>query len=223
MTQENINYKDREEATYDLLQNMPIETMKKDDWIVVSTSINGLSVASVIAKELNDAKVDILLTSKIFAPQNSECAIAIVSETKELVINEELVKAFDIDKEYIYQMAEKNLQDDILQFSSLHKPKGYKLDYNTKNILFVDEGVNTNLTLMVSIKTAIKLGAKSISVAVPLVPDAIVEDIEQVVDDFYYAKKIYHFTTIDAYYDEFEDLNFKEIKNILEKIKIKKG
>ena len=216
MTRQNINYRDREEATQELLKNMPIEAMKKDDWTVVSTSINGLIVASIIASKL-DAEIDILLTSKIYAPENSDCAIAIISETKELVINNELVKAFDIDKEYIYNMAEKNLQDDILQFSSMHKPENYKLEYNNKNILFVDEGVNTNLTLMASIKTAIKLGAKSISVAVPVVPDAVVEDIEQVVDDFYFADKIEHFTSIDVYYDEFEDLNFKEIKNILNK------
>ena len=209
-----VNYKDRLEATQKLISSMPIDAMKKDDWIVVATSTNGLLVASIIGKKLN-AQIDILLSSKIFAPQNSECAVAIVSETKELVINEELVKAFEINKEYIYNMAEKNIKDDILQFSSMHKPKDYKLEYNNKNILFVDEGVNTNLTLMVSIKTAIKLGAKSISVAIPVVPDAVVEDIEQVVDDFYYAQKIDHFTSIDAYYDEFEDLNFKDIKNIL--------
>ncbi len=66
--------------------------------------------------------------------------------------------------------------------------------------------------MMACIKTAIHLGAKSVSVATPIMPTASINTIESIADDLYYVKSLDHFINIDFYYDELEDVTYEEIK-----------
>ena len=215
MNSENIYFKNREVAAYRLLDSLPIDKMKLEDWIVVSSSYGGYAIANIIANELN-ANSDIMFTKKIYAPSNNECEIAIVTESEEVVIHEELVKAFDISLDLVYGQSrylfENELASEVQKFR-----EGKRLDnFKDKNILLIDEGLNTSLTMMACIKTAIKLGAKSISVATPIIPSASIQSIESIADDLYYVNKLNHFVSIDFYYDELNEIGLEDI------IKIKK-
>ncbi len=211
-----VYFKNREVAAYRLLDVLPIDEMKLENWIVLSSSYGGFEIAKIVADTLN-AKLDIMFSEKIVAPQNEECEIAIVTEHEEVVIHEELVKTFDISLDYIYAKSKQIYEDKLLTNVSRfrHGTKNPSLEY--KNVLIVDEGINTGLTMMACIKTAINLGAKSISVATPILPSTSVQTIESIADDLYYIKKLDHFITIDFYYDSLEELCFEDIE------KIKKG
>ena len=206
-------FKNRADAAEQLKEVLPIGMMKLEEWTVIATSFNSVSIAIDIAQEIG-AKVDFLYSSKVLAPENKECEVAIVTEIEEIVIHEELIKAFNIDLKYVYARAKKNYDKDIKPFLEKFK-NNKKLDnLEGKNVLLVDEGLNTGLTMMACIKTAITLGAKSVSVAVPVIPDLTVNDIESIADDLYFVYHPSHFIDIDFYYNEFEDLNFNEIKKI---------
>ncbi len=66
--------------------------------------------------------------------------------------------------------------------------------------MLIDEGLNTSLTMMACIKTAINLGAKSVSVGIPILPTSSISTIDAIADDLYYVKNLDHFITIDFYY-----------------------
>lgn len=213
MTPDPIFFKNREVAAYRLLDILPIDNMKLEDWTVLSTSCNGYPIASIIAKELN-AKLDMMFSKKIFASSNNDCEIAIVTEAEEVLIHEELVKAFDISLDLIYGQS-KFLYENELSYEVSKFRNGDKLtNLNGKNILLIDEGLNTGLTMMACIKSAIKLGAKSISVATPVIPTASIPTIESIADDLYYIKKLDHFISINFYYDTLEEIKFKDIETI---------
>lgn len=206
-------FKNRDDAAEQLKAVLPIGMMKIEEWNVIATSPNSVQMAINIANEIG-AKVDYLHTSKVLAPENKECEVAIVTETEEIVIHEELIKAFNIDIKYIYVKAKENYDLEVKPFLKEYK-NNQKLDnLNGKNVLLVDEGLNTGLTMMACIKTAISLGAKSVSVAVPVIPDITVNDIESIADDLYFVYHPAHFITICFYYDEFEDLLIDEVKKI---------
>lgn len=211
-----IYFKDRTDSAEQLIDALPIDKMKLEDWIVVGVSYGGYLIAKVIAQKLN-AQYKIMFTEKIFAPNNDECEIAIVTESEEVVIHEELVKSFDISLDFIFSRS-KYIYDDLV-LKKLNKFRaGYKIqDLQNKNILLVDEGLNTGLTMMACIKTAINMGAKSVSVATPIIPDASINIIESIADDLYYVKKLEHFIAIDYYYESLEEITFEEIKNIKDK------
>ncbi|MCP4969556.1 MAG: ABC transporter [Arcobacter sp.] len=217
MTPDKIYFKNRDVASYRLIDILPINEMKLEDWIVISSSYGGFPVAKIIANEL-DAKLDIMFSRKIFSPNNEECEVAIVTETEEVVIHEELVKAFDISLDYIFTKS-KQIYENELSLCVNNFRKGKKLDQlENKNVLLIDEGLNTSLTMMACIKTAINLGAKSVSVAIPILPTVSINTIESIADDLYYVKSLDHFISIDFYYDKLEEITYEEIKKIKEKL-----
>jgi putative phosphoribosyl transferase len=154
-----------------------------------------------------------MFSKKIYAPSNHECEIAIVTESEDVLIHEELVKAFDISLDLIYGQS-KYLFDNELSYEVEKFKNGKKLDLKDKNILLIDEGLNTGFTMMACIKTAINLGAKSISVATPIIPKASIQIIESIADDLYYVKKLDHFIAINFYYDTLNEITYKEIETI---------
>lgn len=209
----NIYFKNREVAAYRLLDILPIDIMKLENWTVVASSYGGYEIAKIIADAL-DANVDIMFCDKIVAPANDECELAIVSEHEEVVIHEELVKSFNVDLDYIYSQSKKVYEDSILDKVDKFR-SGKKIDnLESANVLIVDEGINTGLTMMSCIKTAIKLKAKSIAVATPILPSVSVQTIESIADDLYYVKKLDHFVAINFYYDKLEDIKFEDIEKI---------
>lgn len=208
-----IYFKNREVAAYRLIDVLPIEKMKLEEWIVISSSYGGYVIAKIISETLN-AKLDILFTEKILAPQNSDCEIAIVTEHEEVVIHEELAKSFGIDLDYIYSQSKQVYETSLLRKVNRFRHGEKIKDLENKNVLIVDEGINTGLCMMASIKTAINLKAKSVSVATPVLPTASIKNIESIADDLFFIKKLDHFISIDFYYDELEDLEFEDIEKI---------
>lgn len=208
-----IYFIDRYDAALKLIEVLPVEQMKKEDWIIVSSSFGGYTIAKIIANELN-AQFKMLLTEKVLAPNNDECEIAIVSESEEVVIHEELAKSFDLSLDFIYSKS-KYVYDRILTHKLTKFRSGERIkNIKDKNILLVDEGLNTGLTMMACIKTAINLGAKSVSVAIPILPNASIPTIEAIADDLYFVKSLDHFISIDYYYNKLEEISFEDILNM---------
>jgi len=211
-----IYFENRVDAANQLIDVLPIEQMKLEDWIVVAASYGGYPIAKIVSRSL-DAQFKIMFSSKIVAPNNDECEIAIVTESEEVVIHEELVKSFDISLDFIFSKSKYVYEN--LMTNCLNKFRGGERiqDLKDKNVLLVDEGLNTGLTMMACIKTAINLGAKSVSVATPVIPKASIQTIESIADDLYFVEKIGHFTAINNYYGVLETLAFEDIKKIKDK------
>ena len=200
MNPDKIYFKNREVAAYRLLDVLPIDSMKLEDWTVISSSYGGFEIAKIIAKALN-SKYDMMFSGKIYAPNNEDCEIAVVTEHEEVLIHEELIKAFDISLDYVYSKSKQVYDESIVKTVNKFR-HGEKIQkFENKNVLIVDEGINTGLTMMACIKTAINLKAKSISVATPILPTASIPTIESIADDLYFIKKLDHFVEIDFYYD----------------------
>ena len=213
MNPDKVFFKNREVAAYRLLDVLPIDSMKLEDWTVIASSYGGFEIAKIIARALN-GKFDIMFSEKIYAPNNEDCEIAVVTEHEEVLIHEELVKSFDISLDYVYSKS-KQIFDDTLTQKVKRFRHGEKIKrLEGKNVLIVDEGINTGLTMMACIKTAINLKAKSISVATPVLPTASIPTIDSIADDLYFVKKIDHFVSINFYYDSLEDVSFEDIEII---------
>lgn len=213
MNPDRIYFKNREVAAYRLLDVLPIDSMRLEDWTVISSSYGGFEIAKIVANALN-SKYDMMFSEKIFAPNNEECEIAVVTEHEEVLIHEELIKAFNISLDYVYSKSKQVYEESIIKTVNRFR-HGEKIQkFENKNVLIVDEGINTGLTMMACIKTAINLKAKSISVATPILPTASIPTIESIADDLYFVKKLDHFIAINFYYDSLDDVSFEDIEKI---------
>lgn len=210
---DHIIFKDRKEATNELLKVLPLESMKQDDWIVLSISKNAVPMAIDIAKELN-GEFDFMLTEKILAPENDECEIAIVTETNQIIIHEELMKLFSLDLKEIYKEGNLKYNDIIKRYKAKYRNSLDIIPLENKNVLLIDEGLNTGLTMMSCIKSSIVEKVKSVCVAIPVLPSVTIDDINLIADDLYYVQAPEHFVSIEFYYEKLEEFTLEDIKRL---------
>ena len=107
-----IVFKNRKEAAKLLLDQLPLHNMRNQNWSLIALSPGGFEVAHEVAKKMK-LDVDFLFNEAIFAPGNKECEIARVSETEEIVIDNRLLNAFDIELNYIYSEAKIKYEEKI--------------------------------------------------------------------------------------------------------------
>ena len=213
MIVKNKIFKNRKDAFHKLCEVLPIEQMKDEKWVVLAISSGGVPIALDLAEKLQ-GEFDYFLSKKIFTPKNKECEIAIITETEEIVIHEELLKSFNLNLEEIYEESKIYYQKDIQMYKAKYRNNLDILNLEDRNVLLVDEGLNTGLTMMACIKSVINEKAKSIFVAVPILPEVTIHDIETIADDIYYLEAPKHFVSIDFYYEELEDLELEDMEKL---------
>lgn len=194
-------FKNREDAMLKLFELIPLKNMTKGNFIVIAISVGGVPIARALARKLL-VPFEFLFTEPITAPNNPECQIGMVSETEEIVINDRLVDSFNIKLDYIYGEAHRKYEEKIIKYMYKYRKGGVAVDIADKEVILVDEGVDTGLTLMTSVKTAIKKNAKSVTIAVPVIPYDVWLTFEEIVDKTYTVITPKDFVDVPYYYEE---------------------
>ena len=207
-------FEDRKDASEQLITELSSSVLFLENVMVLGVSEGGTYFAYALAKKLN-APLDILLTEHIYSYINPELAIAMVGETEEIVIHKALADAFDIPKDYIYNEAYNKYSNEILHYIKKYR-QGEKLEsLEGKYVILTDECVETGLTMMAAVKTAISLGAKNIFIAVPVLDNVVYENLVTICDNIFCPHKIDDYISIEYYYKELESFSFNEIKEIM--------
>ncbi|CAA6819841.1 MAG: Unknown protein [uncultured Sulfurovum sp.] len=214
-------FKDRKEAVNKLITELPRHLFSSNNTIILGISEGGVYFANELAKELNVA-MNILLTEPIYSLINPELSIAIVGETEEVVIHQALVDAFDISKDYIYNEARSKYSNEILGYMRKYRNGEGLENLNDKYVILADECVETGLTMMAAVKTAISLGAKNIFIAVPVLDNVVYENMVKICDNIFCPHNIDDYISMEYYYEEIEPFSFEEIEKIMNKNKIGK-
>ena len=209
-------FEDRKEASVKLIGELPSNILFLDNVIVLGISEGGVYFANELAKKLN-VPMDILLTEPIFSYINPELIIAMVGETEEIVIHQALTDAFDISKDYIYNEAYTKYSNEILKYIKKYRQGERLKSLDGKYVILTDECVETGLTMMLAVKTAISLGAKNIFIAVPILDNVVYENLVTICDNIFCPHKIKDYISIEYYYKELEPFSFYEIKEIMNK------
>lgn len=211
-----VKFKDRDEALGRLIDLMPSQMLKKPDSILIAISDGGLYIAFEIAKRFN-LNLNFLFTEPIYAPKNSECEVAIVSESMDIEMNESLIDSFGISYDFIYGEAKRRYDEKIL-------PKIYKFrkgeiisSLNKKNVFLIDDGIDTGLTMSVAIKTCAKKLANTITIITPVVCNEVANILEAQSDGLYCVYRPEHFVGTKNYYENLPDLENAEMLELLDK------
>jgi len=193
-------FKNRHEAVEKLLQL--IDRYALSDMVILSISENGSFYAREIALRGGMLEGDFLFIEKIKSPENKETSFGAISETRDYVLIEELIESFEITDDYIFSEAERIYEEKILQ--NIYKFRGGEsiISLQDRNVLLVDEGANTGLTLLCAIKSCIAKKAASINVAVPVIAKECAKVVEKLVDNTYFVYEIEDFVDTDFYFKE---------------------
>lgn len=205
---------DRQDALSKLLDIIPSKYLLKNNTILIAVSEGGLVLANEIYKRMN-IPLDFLFTEPILAPKNPDCEVAIVSESMDISINETLVDAFDISYDFIYGEAQRKYEEKILPNIYKFRKGEVISSLNNKNILIVDDGIETGLTMSVAIKTCIKKGSGSVMIATPVVSDDVADILEEDADIVYSVYRPKHFVNTRYYYKDLASVDSSLVVDIL--------
>ncbi len=218
--QENLDsnayiYENRAQAVEDLLSLLPKDIMQKEQWVLLALSRGSVEMAEEIAERYS-LLFDIFIVKPILAPNNADCQIAMVSETKEIVIHEALVDSFGISEDYIYAEAKRRYNDDILD--NIHKfRQGLPLsNLKDKTVLLIDEGCETGLSTMCALKSVLNLHTKKVLLATPVIAEDLFHHLDLKVDKIYANHRIHNFIEVEYYYKNLERIPGKQIRKKLE-------
>jgi len=208
-------FEDRKDAARQLIETLPLELLRENETVVIGVSEGGVYFADKIAKSLG-AQMDILLTEPVLAPNNPEVAIAMVSETEEVVLHKVLVDAFDINEDFVYNEAQRKYDEEVLGYVYKYRKGKDILSLKGKYVILTDECIETGLTMMVALKSVIAREAKNIYIATPVLDKAVYENLIAVCDGVFCPHKIQDYISIEYYYKNFRHLDFDEILRIVE-------
>jgi len=199
-----VKFKDKNEALEKLYSLLDFEKID-DETIILAISEDGVFYAREIAKKVGFVEADFLFSEPIVSPQNKECILGCVSETKDIVLINELIEAFNISKDYVYSEAKRLFDEKIISYIYEYRYGDSIVDLKDKNVILVDEGANTGLTLEVCIKSCINQGAREVDVAIPIVPASLAKEIKKLSDHCYFVYEIENFVETNFYFDDRKD------------------
>ncbi len=209
-----VLFQNREDAALQLIDELPLSISSLENVIVLGISEGGVYFAQQLSKKL-DVPMDILLTERIYSHINPKLTIAIVGETEEIVIHRALTDAFKIPKDYIYNEAYRKYSNEISGYMQKYRNGEGLVNLENRYVILTDECVETGLTMMAAVKTAISLGAKNIFIAVPVLDNVVYENLVTVCDNIFCPHKIDDYISIEYYYKEIDSFSFEEIEAIM--------
>ena len=216
----NTYFEDREDASKQLIETLPIELFSKNETVVIGVSEGGVYFADQISKAIN-VQMDILLTEPVLAPNNPELFIAMVSETEEVVMHKALIDAFEINEDYVYGEAHRKYEEEVLSYVYKYRKGKDLISLKGKYVVLADECIETGLTMMVALKSAIARGAKNIFIATPILDKGVYQNLLTVCDGVFCPHKIQDYISIEYYYKDFQRLNFEEISSMVNNQQVK--
>jgi putative phosphoribosyl transferase len=195
-----------------------MQKLKEESWHIIGVSPGGLDLGSRIRGKLKNS-LDFLFSEAIMSPNNHECEIARVSEHQEIVVNEQLVSAFEIQYDYIYGEARRKYEEEILSCVYQYRKGRHFESMENKVVMLVDEGSETGSKFITALKTILKMKPKAIYIAAPVLPTDVLDLLESFVDEAYCLYDIDDYVETSLYYEEFEDVRDETIEKLLEESK----
>lgn len=207
-------FKNREDAAKRLYDVIPMQKLKEENWKIVAVSRGGLDLAYYLRGKYKNS-IDFLFSEGVMAPNNSECEIARVCESEEIMINENLVSAFGIKYDYIYGEAHRKHEEKILSYMYQYRKGRPFASMNKQIVLLVDEGSETGLKFLTALKMILSMKPKAVYIAVPIVPSDVLESLEPFADDVFFLYSIDDYVETSLYYEELEKIDEDRIEKIL--------
>lgn len=211
-------FKDREDAGKRLAEELM--GYRDCDCIILGIPRGGAIVSKHVADRLKKPW-DIIVPRKIGAPFNNEIAIGGVAQDGTYILNDNLVRYFNIPKDYIDR--EVSLQTAEIK-KRLQKYRGNREfpDVYNRTTIIIDDGMATGLTFIAAVESVKNHGPLNIVAAVPVASAEAIDMLGKHVDEIICLEVPKIFASVGQFYQNFEQ-NLDDDVAILFKQNSKKG
>ena len=171
-------FENRFDAGNQLSSNL-VEYYKKPV-IVLGIPNGGVAVALSIALAL-DVELDLVISRKIPLPLSPEGGFGSVTDDGTIIFNEDAVKKAGLSQQQInYQVSK--VRADIRDRSLLYHKDRPPMTVSGKTVIIVDDGLASGYTMRAAIESIRHRKPEKIIAAVPVGPQAAVEEVKKVAD-----------------------------------------
>ncbi|SHK34756.1 phosphoribosyltransferase [Thermocrinis minervae] len=180
--------------------------------VVLGIPRGGVLVAKEVARALGKP-LGVLLVRKLGVPSNPELAFGAVDPDGEVYLDQSTVDYFGLSEEDIKKVVRNELEKIRERERRFAKAL---IDPEGKQLLIVDDGIATGLTVLAGIGYLRRKGAKSIYVAAPVCPASTIQRLTKVADKVY----CYHVVgdssfAVGIFYRDFRQVTDEEVEEVL--------
>ena len=201
-------FKDRIDAAEQLSENIRVTRPK--DTIVLALPRGGVPMGLVLAKQ-HSLPFDVVLAKKLVHPSYSEVAIGAMAEEGTPILNPQIT----VEQNWIDQEIER-VQNENERRRKLYDEIAEKQDLTGKDVIIVDDGIATGMTMFAAIAAVKAKQVKQITVAVPIIPQETFQALKQQVDRVAFVEVPEYFLgAVGAYYQHFQQISDQEIQAML--------
>ncbi len=216
-------YKNREEAATRLAAKLKLLLDKSAiEFTILAIPRGGVVTGDVVASHLG-AKLDIVVSKKIGAPDNPELAVGAVMHDGSFYPNEDIISKLSLSQDYIDEqlsIQRKEIERRLMRFRGSNQ---YQL--RDKSIILVDDGIATGATMFAIINWLEKQKLRKLIVAVPVAPKDTYDKLKEgeKVDDVVVLQSPIVFWAVGAFYKDFSQVSDEQVVKIMAKHRYKHG
>lgn len=183
--------------------------------VVLALPRGGVPVGFEVAKVLA-APLDILLVRKIGAPFQPELAAAAIVDGAEpvLVRNEEVIRAYGIDEEWIEAEAARQLAE-IERRRRLYCGDRAPVSVRGRTAILVDDGIATGTTVRAALRALARLAPARRVLAVPVAPPDTVASLAHEADEIVALEQPEWMGAVGQFYRDFTQTEDEEVVRLL--------
>ncbi|OGG03821.1 hypothetical protein A2W14_04735 [Candidatus Gottesmanbacteria bacterium RBG_16_37_8] len=213
-------FQNRQSAGRQLAERLE-EYRNNKETIVLAIPRGGVVVGKGICEELN-LPLEAVSVKKLGAPFNPELAIGAVAMGGNRYIDWEMIKRINVDSQYLDPEVKSKLKE------TEERVKKYKIKLehllNFSNFILTDDGVATGATTKAALSVIVNLKItsnkkKKIILAVPVISNEVSRQLEKEVSKLIAIEKALDFGAVGQFYNEFHQIDDKEVVEILEKLR----
>jgi putative phosphoribosyl transferase len=134
--------------------------------VVLAIPNGGVPVALEVAACL-DAELELIVCRKIPLPLSPEGGFGAVTDDGTVVLNEEIVREYDLNREQIDFEASR-VRDNVKKRSAKYKKDTLPVRMSGKTAIIVDDGMATGMTMRAAVESVRHRRPKEILVCVPI-------------------------------------------------------
>jgi len=187
----------------------------RSDVLILALPRGGVPVAFEVAKELN-VKMDVFIVRKLGVPGNEELAMGAISSDNIRVLNEDIVRSFQIPERVINMVAENELKE-LERRERTYRGDSPKPVISGSIVILIDDGLATGATMRAAASAIKTKTPAKIVVAVPTGARDTCELFGREVDEVICIATPEPFYGVGAWYGTFSQTTDEEVCELLDK------
>jgi len=182
--------------------------------LVLALPRGGIPVGLMVAEKLN-APLHVFPVRKLGVPGREELALGAIDSGGVRILNEEVVKAFDISAEVIESLARRE-EVELRRREDFYRREGSPPDLAGRNVIIVDDGLATGSSMKAAASAVRAQRPERIMAAVPLGSKQAVSEVAGEVDEVVCLDTPDPFIAVGMGYGDFSQLSDEEVRELLE-------